>query len=89
MEENESESVEKEQEQNTSAKSKIMPGVTNENMEETKKKIRSKLEYLLSQNDILPLLKTINSKEEVKSDLFDFSKQGKNDVIILEFAYFV
>ena len=89
MEENESGSVEKELEQNTSAKSKIMPGNTNENVEETKKKIRSKLEYLLSQNDILPLLKTINSKEEVKSDLFDFSKQGKNDVIILEFAYFV
>jgi hypothetical protein len=57
-----------------------MPELSKENIEEKKKKIRSKLEFLLSQNDILPLLKSLNGKEHVQNDLFDFQKHSKNEV---------
>lgn len=57
-----------------------MPELSKEKLEEKKKKIRSKLEFLLSQNDILPLLKSLNGKEHVQNDLFDFQKLTKNEV---------
>ena len=47
-------------------------------IEETKQKIKSNLEFLLSQNDILPLLKKLNKDRTIPNGKFSLDKFAKN-----------
>jgi len=48
------------------------------NTEETKEKIQSNLEFLLSQNDILPLLKKLNKDKARIENKLPLDKAYKN-----------
>jgi hypothetical protein len=46
-------------------------------VEQTKEKIKSNLEFLLSQNDILPLLKKLNKEKIQLNEKYNLEKTAK------------